>query len=729
MGLIEVEIRGDRALELVVLLIGAGPQIPMSTLPALGPDRLIRAWSWDSVRLGGDGTANPPLQAGVILASARVTIHHVSIAELDADPQAMGSSATATVLLQMSAKPGALMIDMVQLSVDGAVPYLLSPSVRVGVQQLPPLGAAATQIDAGAVVWDSGVVTIRFGTRGVDNLYLPPANRVLASGDEWAIRISGEAFAEVVREQLQNAEAGLPDGVSVEDPASASWTGSEVVGSIGLKRTDACKGLLGLFPVDMSVSVNATLALNPVLTAAASSDKLRLTLQLSTAASDWDSFRCWLGSGAFAGLIPVVGIAVGIGSLAYVGHVAKVSASDALAGLDPGGGFARKGGGNDAPIYEASIALPTLLPIPEKVNSATVGGDGLVVSGDSLVIPIAEHRTDFEPTGDTIAGQWHGHLDCKTLRWADTYEPQSVSVTDPVFVLGQLLGNVPVTVFPTTHAIPPGRWSVAFVTSPFWIETITVTPDDSNGPGPGGVLYLHCSAGLRRYVIGPVPPAPQPSAEQLGIAELNCQRFGREWNEKIKLSWLVDPPIDASLPPLRQWQIVVAHVDAGTTWTITAEHAGGDDLGELATITAARSGSMAVEVITDAMTEITLRPTPGVSQGARLAQRWLVPTKMIELPAPARSLSRDGAILTVETQQARVLVRTTDGAIAQRRQSAEVPPSARDADHLPPPSLTLPDGTVVAVWADKLIFARSSGFTRQPNHWPLDSTDAVRPGA
>ncbi|HZD37551.1 MAG TPA: hypothetical protein VE664_02800 [Actinomycetes bacterium] len=81
----------------------------------------------------------------------------------------------------------------------------------------------------------------------------------------WAIRVSGEVFAEQLLRQLVESTTPPPDGTELEDAPGAQWreasiddtNGWAAVGSFGVKKKNACNGLLG--PVDVSVTVDSTL--------------------------------------------------------------------------------------------------------------------------------------------------------------------------------------------------------------------------------------------------------------------------------------------------------------------------------------------------------------------------------------------------------------------------------------------------------------------------------------
>src|SRR5262249_46253645 len=138
---------------------------------------------------------------------------------------------------------------------------------------------------------------LRFATNASDDLYVPTLNMLASAGDDWSIRLSGDFFADQLVARLQDAVAKLPSGTSLEDAPGASWGEHDgnwaAIGSMGVVKKDACPGIFG----DVDVSVTVDVVLTPSANIAAVPPQLILTLQLESDASDWDSFRCWLGSG------------------------------------------------------------------------------------------------------------------------------------------------------------------------------------------------------------------------------------------------------------------------------------------------------------------------------------------------------------------------------------------------------------------------------------------------
>ena len=84
MALIEVELLVERFSQFVQFVAATGP-IPIGTVSALGPSRLIASFGWNQVTVG----PAPPgfvVPSGALTARCDVTLRHVSTAQLDPPP-------------------------------------------------------------------------------------------------------------------------------------------------------------------------------------------------------------------------------------------------------------------------------------------------------------------------------------------------------------------------------------------------------------------------------------------------------------------------------------------------------------------------------------------------------------------------------------------------------------------------------------------------------------------
>ncbi|MER9364307.1 hypothetical protein [Mesorhizobium sp. M0500] len=643
MALVEVALKKPQFGALLKLIVTAAP-IPVPTFLALGSDRLVSDMQWGDVALANTlaGVIAPP---GMLLAQAPVTVWHVSIAELRANPGALGSSTPATAWLLVSAEPGRVRVDLAGIAFPNRAPDIYPAPVPLGITALS-LPSQVKVVGAALVSGDQCIMT-RFGTRLADNLLSVVADPPMEGGN-WRIRVSGEFFADFVRDALNSGVAKSPGGTLIEEPPSAAWAYIPfverwgVVGGVGLEKVDACPGLFG--DVDISVNVGAVLLLDP----SASDGTLGLNLRISTDASDWDSFRCWAGSGGLGGVVlaalihPFVGIGVAIGSGIAVGEIIRLGAGDALDDVSVGNEMKQVSGDDTSVTFEGKVDLPAL---PQTVLTADAGPEGLVVTG-TILLASASHTRSFTPNGGTLGGVWHGHFSCKENRWRQDFVIPSIRIADGANVLGKALPTVPVRVFHTSAVEPVGQWALDVLTT---IEPVQYVEMKAIAPVPGnsGRLYLHTSAGIRRFEVAPLPTAPAiPNDLTLSVERVNCRLFTEVFSELTKLHWLVDPPeLDRGMPIIRQWLLTFERVAVGSTIVV---HPRGPE-GMIAAgrrIDAPESGEVALEYLTAADTELDLemRLSEG-STGVRLMQRWLQPTKMVDLGAPAIALARNGSTI------------------------------------------------------------------------------------
>jgi hypothetical protein len=159
-------------------------------------------------------------------------------------------------------------------------------------------------------------------------------------------------------------------------------------------------------------------------------------------------------------------------------------------------------------------------------------------------------------------------------------------------------------------------------------------------------IYIHTSAGLKRYNLGPVPEPPKrPSQEDVVRMLADCYKDIRVFPPLVKLKWLVDPPpFNHGSDPVRQWRLAIKQFPAGGTITIH-KFEEEREIGKPIMLTSDRISSISLELITNASTHLEVEhklPENAPAAEARIDCRWLVPTQITELPEPAYQLTRDG---------------------------------------------------------------------------------------
>jgi hypothetical protein len=751
MAVIEIEFQQSAFQSLTVLLLSAAPN-PLPTVQALGPSRLISKLAWaDDVTFGPSfpGFNVPP---GSLAARSTLKIKHVSTAELDADPGAQGGTADAVAWLLVTAEtsPPRLAVRLLGLDVAGGVPQRFNPPLEVGLRAIAELGAAADPI-AAAVFAESSIMTLRFVSSNEDNLFAPRLNLLLGNADRddnWLIRISPEVFTTTVLTAMNDGLNPRPAGTSIEDWPEAAWEEHEgtwrVTGSVGVEKEDACPGLLG--DVDMSVTIDVTFT----PTANFALETLDLALKFESNASDWDTLRCWLGS--LGGLLSLglafvslpVGFFAGVGTLIYAAEKVKKLAGGELADTDAGPLFHKVGSDDTSVTYAGQLPLPALEGIDQE-RSGT-GPHGLVVTGRQFIMP-ADRVVDYFPDTANLKTRWHHSYDCKQ-GWSASLLIEGVTLHDTANTGPQEYAKVPITVFSTSSVEPAARWKIEPV-GPANIEQYVRVSHRPNafdlklgldGGAPGARLYLHTSAGIRRYDVDPIPVVVEPSAGETAVAVLNCKNFGRRWTKLEELRWLVDPPEwDLGLSPLRQWLLTVSEVPEGATLTLLRQRAG-QTLGAPIFVRADKTASLALELITDAETHLALQHTLNVAPEARLRQRWLMPQRILPLGGSARQIARDKnrlaivtahGVLTMDLKTGRQRQRAANIARLEKRDGdlyavenysykigelsgvtsvlGSTAPHAQEPAQVPPFSVTLRDGRIVGAWGDKLVIARVWG--------------------
>jgi hypothetical protein len=677
-GLIEVEFSTSK-FALITQLVASAAPIPLPQLSILDPSRLIAGLEWGQVTLGPTPDGVPP-PSGQISCKAELAVRHVSLAELAANSSAQGTTTPATAWLLISAAPGRLDVKVARIDGAGSSHTFSPPQIvdSLGV----PLPALAGQFVSAAVLLSGGVVTLRFASAANDDLLGAPANRLDQAAGDWLIRVAGEIFSGVVLTKLAEALNPPPAGATVEDAPTASWTflGGPwgAYGTAGVEKEDACPGLFG--DVDVSVEIQVRLTLQPNV----GNGTLGLGLHLETNASDWDSFRCWLGSGGIgsllvAGLIhPLLGIAAAIVSLVAIAEVVRHQAGDEVEDQDVGAEFVKTGGDEQSADYKATMPLPAPGRTGVSIDTATVGPSGLIVSGTMLVLP-ATHDVAFTPVGGSLEGTWHGSYSCESHRWEQDYLVPGVEIRDTAKIITSEFKKVPVTVFSTSSVAPAGSFEVVSAYPPRVEQYARIDTLVDPAPGLAPMAFLHTSAGIRRFDIGPVPAqSPGPDGALLAVMDFNCHPLMVLWPAWMQLFWLVDPPpFVTAHPALRQWMLAVEGLPPKARIAIHGFREE-TDLGILAEAHAEAGGSVVLEVITE--DDVVLRVDHNlveVPSAVRFAQRWLMPIR----------LERREADLDVGPER------------GPRRRVHELQSGRRSL------SVTLPDGRVLASWAGHIVLA------------------------
>ena len=305
----------------------------------------------------------------------------------------------------------------------------------VARRRVPAVGG--TNLAAAALILRDDIVTRRFATRATDSLQATPLNMLATIGDEWAIRLSGEFFTEQLLQSLQGALATPPAGTTIEDSPSASWGVKDgnwaAIGQVGLEE-DACPGLLG--DVDSSITVDVAFTPSANITPPPPQPpRLNLTLRLSSDVSDWDAFRCWLGSGGLASAIlgyiatPIIGpgaggigfLAGGIISLVVVAETVLLDAGKEITGTSINN-FTLVSSSSTTATYTSQNNLPTLVTTAPngtsngQIRAATTGPHGMLISGTVLYLA-ANHNVTFVPNGGALASALKNSYDCGRGTW------------------------------------------------------------------------------------------------------------------------------------------------------------------------------------------------------------------------------------------------------------------------------------------------------------------------
>jgi hypothetical protein len=672
---------------------------------------------WGSIELGPSPPNYVP-PAGTLAARATVNVKHVSIAELDVDANAVRTETTLIASLLLTISSGELAVSVIQFDVGAVTPHRFTLPLRIGFLAIP---TGSYTVAGGALLRQGDIVTFRLATTSDDDLLAPPANRLGESGG-WLIRVPGEVFADDVRRQLGAVVTPPPSGTTIEDAPTASWSFSEgrwrAVGNVGLKKPDACPTLFGRVSLSIDVGVALDVIPNPA------TRLITIRLSIASDVSDWDTFRCWAGSGgvlaALGGAVnPVLGAAAAGVSLVAVGETVRLLAGSEVTSTSVSS-MREVARTSTTVTFETEIPLPRFPDDIADPTEASVDGNGLIVRGDFRTLATATHQPSFNPAGGTLPAGWASGYSCSLGRWRDTYVVRPIVVRDRVFIVTKPVMSRFVRVFPTSLAAPDAVWALA-PTAPSIDPQITVTAIVGPSPGQTGRVFLHTSAGIRRYDLAPVPVPREPTIPEIAEGRVNCLKPFLP--PMVEIDWLPDPPFfDLGLPPLRQWLVAISEVREGARVEV---HVVRDrrDVAEPVQIVAPRTAPLSLEIMTDASSTLQIRHTSEMPAAqCRIQQRWVLPVRAVDLPGRALALERRGDTLTV---------RTTAGAVAWNRVTGATAPSpavrsvdrtdvagaldqpgdraAYGEEQVPPFSVRLRDGLIALAWSDKLVIARPWG--------------------
>lgn len=655
MALIEIEFLKNAFENTVGLVLNTGRAVPVPTLTPLGDDRLIMTFLWQgkpSIVANFPGFTPP---VGTLLLRSSVVLTHASLAEIKAHPNTTGSTVTGTAWVLVSAELNRAALTMVGFDF-GSGPVLLK--VPYEMNSLPLPTPSNLGVLSAALVANSATVTLRFATSTLDNLLQPPTNRLLAvlaepgaSSANWLIHVPAQLYVDMVLTPLVTALSKQPSDVVIEEAPTASWIQLSsgvwgVIASAGVEKIDACPDIFG--EVDMSVDITVSAQFIENL----NEMRIDIPLEISTNASDWDAFRCWLGTGGIASLglnvVPYLGIVTGIVSLVSISEEIRKQVGQEAHSITVEN-FTEVSRTTSTVSYLGSVPVD---PLPHSVNvTFKFGPTGLNVSGN--ILPISpSHDSLFFPDAGALAGTWKGKINCSNRGMTHTFFSQDIVIVDQLKLL-EPVGEVPVVIFSTSIAEPKGKcWIELAPSSGSNLHVHIEAPFSDMRSGDTGFVVLHTSAGLRAYTFGPLPaiPSATPGAQHLIDKFCDSLRLPLSKIEIHELKW-VEPPPNYSFGQnlLRHWQIVVQDWRENTEIEVRANTFDGP---LLATRSDFEQGATdaAIEIITDAQTDLVLRaPRIDTKTNFSFITRWLLPQHRKAFGAPVLALSKDSFGFTVHT--------------------------------------------------------------------------------
>jgi hypothetical protein len=274
---------------------------------------------------------------------------------------------------------------------------------------------------------------------------------------------------------------------------------------------------------------------------------------------------------------------------------------------------------------------------------------------------------------------------------------------------------------------------------------VMIRGTDALQPGNTGRIYLHTSAGIRRFDIPSLPTPNPPTQSDLIAAIAQCERRSKMFSPLEEIGWLVDPPpFDLGFPALRQWLFTFAELPAGTRIAIHRSRDGVRS-GDPTIYQAERAGEASLELLTDRDQQLVFEHNQDVLENGRVSQRWIVPLEMIDLGEAGESLTRAGGLIVVVNRSGILAYNLSSRSIARRMgvlQLQRLPNgtlavieqrqlmldgdftpevvmriSNRDLPRnpVPPFSLSLPHGKVAALYGNQLVIGipwQSGGVIR-----------------
>ncbi|AWS40489.1 hypothetical protein DKM19_03200 [Streptosporangium sp. 'caverna'] len=659
---------------LVNLAANASPLIPTPTLEPLGNDRLIRDVEWGQTFTVVPGMpANFQIAPGTVLLEAPLRLWHVSVAELRGRPDAPGTEEKAVAWLLAAATPAGFEITMVAVRTGQGRPIaVLEVPVRIGALPLPV--GEEVSVQAAALVFSGRLVTLRLGTSASDDLFRSSANRLprilddpsVGSGDNWLIHIPAGFFTQMILERLRAALSPPPDGAIAVGAPAARWLAFPegrwgVSATAELEKRDACPTLFGDVDISIDVTVDA------VFTASTTTNAIDISLTVGGNASDWDAFRCWLGTGGIASLttglfVPFLQVPLAISSLVTISEVIRHSVGEAINKITVPD-FTKVSQTTSSVTYAGSITVDPLPASSPLSMTLSVDAEGFAARGRAL--PLApSRRPKFLPDAGPLSGTWKQEINCSLRSMDRTFTVQEILVQDDREAFGAVVLSNPVNVFLTSTAEPKGRCEIYLPPRAQPNQSVSIVCDGMNA-GESGFVVLHSSAGLRTYVVGPLPEVPtSPIVGMQKLIDTFCDSFQelRPVLDIHEIKWVEPPPgYDYGHSPLRQWQIVLEDVPALAEIRVLALRDGiqqplelGDEI--------VRNGDRAwITIVTDDRTDISVQ-VPGAGERPHLKsmQRWLLPLKAIDLHERPASLQRVGEMIQVVAGDRLVGIRVRD---------------------------------------------------------------------
>lgn len=648
MGLIDFEILQQPFAAIVGVVVRAGRAVPVPTVPPLGEDRLIREVTWTGEPALAGGFEGYTVPAGSVLLRFPCSLSHVSVDELRVDPDATGASNDAEAWLLVSGSPTEAIVSLVAIAISGQTPRRTPVPIRLGALPLPTF-AGVNPVRA-ALVTNGTVVVLRIATSRTDDPFGPPANRLparLADGGSfnWLLHVPPGVLLDLIRSRLVEQAAAASGDARIEEGPNVVWAQLMpgkwgVRGESVIEVEDACPGLFG--GVDLSVDVSALAFFGESSTGA-----LDVTLTITTDASDWDSFRCWLGTGAVGsvplGLVaPFLQMPTALASLIVVSELVRSKVGDRTARTQAPG-FTEVGHTDRSKTF--SMTIPPI-PIPfSTAGQVSVGAQGIDFIGQIMPLP-GTHLTSFTPNHGPLKGTWRSEVNCSRRSIDHSFAFRPIIVSDTLQT-GSAVTGVPVTVFPTSLAEPAGKVAVDLPNSA--VDTVVDIDGGGLSPGDTGFAVVHTSAGLCAYHLGPVPSIRRIDDDHRRFIDRYCDTFHvlRPVIEVQEIRWVEPPPdYDAEGPPLRQWQLVFQGLPSTADLELIAVAP------ERRIVATARNlkhfgDRAAIEVTTDARSDLVLHiARPPADASFAVATRWLIPIQRV--PAPrATALAKTGDRLMV----------------------------------------------------------------------------------